>query len=74
MANLFDNLSTRVLSKSQSIAGDAIAKAIPGDGFIAKQARGFLTAQSARLLSSGLFRTVTLAFNRRCCLAIYPNH
>lgn len=55
MANLFDNLSSKVLSATQSIAGDAIAKAIPGDGFIAKQARGFLTAQSARLLSNGLF-------------------
>jgi len=55
MANLFDNLSSRVLSKSQSLASDAIQKAIPGDGFLAKSARGILTSQSARLLSNGLF-------------------
>lgn len=55
MANLFDNLNSKIFSRSTSIVNEGLNKAIPGDGFLAKSARSFLGNQAERLLANGLF-------------------
>jgi len=48
IGNVVQNATTSAVSKG-------LEKAIPGDGFIAKSARGFLGAQANRLINSNLF-------------------
>jgi len=55
MANLFDNLSSRVFTRSNQLVEDGLNKLIPGDNLIAKSARSFLGNQAERLLANGLF-------------------
>ena len=54
MANLFNNLGNRIFSQSNSLVQEGIAKAIPGDNFLAKSARSFIGNQAERLLSNSL--------------------
>ena len=54
MANLFDNLGNRIFSQSNSLVQEGLAKAIPGDNFLAKSAKSFIGSQAERLLSNAL--------------------
>jgi len=55
MANLFDNLSSKVFTRSNQLVEDGLNKLIPGDNILAKGARAFLGNQAERLLANGLF-------------------
>jgi hypothetical protein len=60
--NFGSQIGNVVQQATTSAVNNGLEKVIPGDGFIAKSARGFLGSQANRLINSGLFPGAASSF------------